>query len=708
LRIPFAHSLDAAIATDRCLALSARRPARLLLLLLGVASLLVALKDLGRHADSPAVFANALACVWLTVAVVGICSGRSLGLARGVLIGTLVLGCLRAVVSAWGVPMGWTLSEEMDAQGQVATSQSMIGDLDFGPGAVPAHLINDGGKFNFYAARDMNLDRTKLPVALTATAFVAGQGSLRISSSSPIRITVGSEVTELRPPIVDYERELSLPGEERIEISMAPTEVDRAALRVQPIGVQLYAQPTADQMMSVHRWLGRLASVLDLFVIVGSLWIVARVARHGLAATTRRRLLPAALVALVLFLVLAPELLTWFSQHDSLPVLSGGDDWLTYETFARDIRDNSPLMLMGKPMGQADAFYYQPLYSYVVALGHLVVGESVQGIVLLQLLGMGLVFVLVFLSLPENASRAIALALVVLGTGIFREWVLMAGRLLSENLLMVLFAALLCVISRLKPVPSTASMALVGVLLGIAMLARSTSWVIVPFVLVLLLRGVPRRELASRVIVVLAPIIMLAVLVPVRNVVAAGTPALLPTSGSVNLYMGNVPAGRKLTSEPWIGWSKSYDARLVAVAEAVVNAPDQVAKKLSDKAIYVLGFPRSLDSDNPVLFWPILSLWIMAPLAALTRRHSRLASACLILAISHCLTLILIFPNTYFYRLEMPATLPLAIWDTIAVAQILDGLPDPSGAGRQFKRAVARLGMAGGGRGEAAPEVVGP
>ena len=457
------------------------------------------------------------------------------------------------------------------------------------------------------------------------------------------------------------------------------------------MGVGVYAEPTAGKLMTVRRWLGMGAGILDPLAIAWSLLLAAGLVTRRLTGLSRQRLLGVGLMSLLLFFVLIPSLLTWFSQHSSLPVLSGGDDWLTYESFARDIRENSPLMLAGRPLGKADPFYYQPLYPYAVAIGHLVVGESVQGIVLLQVLGAGLVVFLAFAMMPDGIFPNVALLLVALGSGIVSEWMQMADRLLSENLLMLLFALLLLLISRLKAVPGPGGVALVGILLGIAGLARSTSWVAVPFIAFLLLRGTPRRELPTRLAVLMLPIVLLAGLVPARNLVAAGTPALLPTSGSINLFMGNVPTGRKLPGEPWVTLSKTYDPRLVAVAEAVVDVPDQVAEKVANKAVYVLGFPRSMDADNPVIFWPVLSLWMLAPLGFLTRRHSRLAQASLVLAVAHAISLVLVFPNNYYYRLEMPATLPLAIWDAIAVASLLEGLPNPSWAGSQVKRLTLLL-----------------
>ena len=51
-------------------------------------------------------------------------------------------------------------------------------------------------------------------------------------------------------------------------------------------------------------------------------------------------------------------------------LLSGGNDWLAYESYARDVLLSGPLMTEGRALGQGAPFYYQPLYIYWVALTH--------------------------------------------------------------------------------------------------------------------------------------------------------------------------------------------------------------------------------------------------------------------------------------------------------------------------------------------------
>src|SRR5207245_6084378 len=72
-------------------------------------------------------------------------------------------------------------------------------------------------------------------------------------------------------------------------------------------------------------------------------------------------------------------------------ILSGLDDWLIYESSARDILLNGLLMDGGQ--GHAAPFYGQPLYPYVLALAHRLTGESLFGPLALQFAALGLVLV---------------------------------------------------------------------------------------------------------------------------------------------------------------------------------------------------------------------------------------------------------------------------------------------------------------------------
>ena len=100
-----------------------------------------------------------------------------------------------------------------------------------------------------------------------------------------------------------------------------------------------------------------------------------------LAATDRERRAQ----ALSLFAAVAAEALRFaWPWATRVMMLVGGDDPLTYETYARDILFNGILMSGGQPLGQGEPFYYQAFYPYFLARHALVFGEFMFGALLVQ------------------------------------------------------------------------------------------------------------------------------------------------------------------------------------------------------------------------------------------------------------------------------------------------------------------------------------
>ena len=89
-------------------------------------------------------------------------------------------------------------------------------------------------------------------------------------------------------------------------------------------------------------------------------------------------------------------------------MLAGGDDTMTYESYARDILFNGILMSGGKPLGQGEPFYYQAFYPYFLAGTHAVFGEFMFGAVLVQrLLAAFAIVKLVEIAIRFTTERAL-------------------------------------------------------------------------------------------------------------------------------------------------------------------------------------------------------------------------------------------------------------------------------------------------------------
>src|SRR5581483_2820533 len=484
------------------------------------------------------------------------------------------------------------------------------------------------------------------------------------------------------------------PTEQRLRVDVAAQDLSGAALQAQLEAATGYVAPTSGRL----QWLRRAAAAADPWLNVATLLLALVVVLASLSKRLRSR--PRQWYAWLvvglgagLFYGL-PTLTDWASQASRLAVLSAGDDWFTYESFARNIRAGSLLMLQGAPLGHAEAFYYQALYPYLLALEHFALGPSVKGPILMQSLAVVAASVLLAFTLPARMESLVALLLVI-ASGVMLEWFTLSTYLLSENALLMCLAVLLFLVSRLGERPAMRQLMLVGTVMGLAILSRSTAWLALPFVLAVVCWDTDRTVFGRRLAACGVPVLLLVMLIPARNWLAAGFPTPIPSSGSINIYQGLVPQGRTITTEPWLTWSKTYYSNVVASAEAVVNAPGQVGLKLANKALYVLGFPRTLASgDVPVVFFPVFLTWLLVLAGILTHRHSRLAWTALALGVSHAFTLVIFFPNNYYYRLLIPAMLPLAVWDALAIGSLLCGLPQPSKLGARLKRALIELELA--------------
>jgi hypothetical protein len=130
---------------------------------------------------------------------------------------------------------------------------------------------------------------------------------------------------------------------------------------------------------------------------------------------------PREAIAVVFAIVAADALIFALPVLNRVMILSGGDDWLTYETMSRDIGLHGLWMADGALLGHGRSFYYQPLYPYFLVACHWAFGDGLFGIYLMQRLlagaavvAMWRIFVVPALALALRGSRRRWSALVVL------------------------------------------------------------------------------------------------------------------------------------------------------------------------------------------------------------------------------------------------------------------------------------------------------
>lgn len=609
--------------------------------------------------------------------------------------------------------------------------------LDFQGDSFPLYFLNDNVRFNYY--RDDEPDRATLPFAARWHGWLdvpadgeyrfwltaAGRGRLELAGAGPLEIDNAGQAGTIersfrlsagpRPITVEYDRRA---GEE----ARLAVEWDNGRGRAALAGPVLSAEP-ARLPPGLTSPLGLVARALDVAYVLGlamfSAWLLqARYRPIRARSSDRPALLAAApvaavgppsmaargtplkdrsanpLLALLLAGVFAYAALTSLDLHERVVLLDGGADWLTYETYARDIQLNGPLMPLGRPIGKGRPFFFQPFYPYALAAFHWLTGEGLYGVVVLQLFGIGVAGVLVYYladRLFGRLSGAFALLLTLGVLGPFQlDWV--SRRLLSENIYFWLVPATALAFMRLgdgqclpAARPARWDLALVaGVLLGLACVTRGPTLLWVPAVLLLTYcrltssAGQSDRRFSRRIAVGLVGMAALAclaavALVPVRNWIVAGQPSLVATNGVATMELAHPlsPAVdlRGVEKNP-VYRAVKLDYAIIQFVEFIRQDPLGYAATLVPLGLYALGLPGWLEPDSPIR-WELVGLVALygAYLAFSVRRAPSAALLLHSFVWLHFAMMMVFLPNVYGYRQVLPMYILLAVFGGQVLAQ---------------------------------------
>ena len=565
----------------------------------------------------------------------------------------------------------------------------------------PLYFFNDNLRFNYYQPDEP--DRASLPFSVRWQGLldVPAEGNYRfwLTAVGSAELAIGGtelsvEAREraervsravrlpagLSPIRAEYERRGGAPAELLVEWDLggAPTPLAAPYLLARPAPVSgLPAEPF------------RLAAgALDLLFLLGLagysvalVWAALAGERAAARAGARPGLarLERPLLALLLGGVLLYAALTSLELRGRVVLLEGGADWLTYETYARDIQLNGPLMTLGKAIGKGRPYFFQPFYPYALAFGHWLTGEDLYGVVVLQLFGLGLAGVLIYYLGKRLFGAGAGLAALALVLGLLfplqLDWV--ARRLLSENLYFWLLpaAALACLAQAERP--STGRALLAGALLGLCCLTRGPTLLWVPPALAIVWRlskqaGRPGGGRAA--LVATAACVAVVGLVPLRNHVVARQPSLVATNGMATMELAH-PLTERVRLE---GTEKTPLYRALRLDESVIRYveflrqdPLGYAATLVPLGLYALGLPGMLEPGSAVR-WELLglvglygayALGLGRPLAG-RRFRLALAPTWLLHAFIwlHFGVMMVFLPNVYGYRQVLPMYLFLAVF----------------------------------------------
>jgi hypothetical protein len=533
--------------------------------------------------------------------------------------------------------------------------------LHFEPGRyeLPLNFFNDNSRFSFFQVRPR--DRNLLEFsARWSGVWMAPAGVDAIYVEPP---DAKGEV------FVDGERVQGnvaiTPGWHRLDVALsspygASRRFSAGTIRggeyVPFDSTEVVTQQIRDWQMTSARILRVVRSIADIAALAAVAIVFARgvwkkLASLRLPATDRaRREQAIAIFAAAAAIEALRFAWPWAAR---VMMLVGGDDTLTYETYARDILFNGILMSGGMPLGEGEPFYYQAFYPYFLAGTHAVFGDFMFGSVLVQrLLAAFAIVKLVEMAIRFTEERAWIVALPIAAAFIGWKFWPIAAQPLNESLYVPMLVAATAATIRLCDHPRGSGAMWTGILSGVATITRSTAivgWLLAWPAAWLALRSKPGR---GRVLTI-AIVSFLAVfsLVALRNWIVAGVPAPMPTEGAITLLGGNEPpAGLEISAARRPLYNRLGISDITAtVIEFAITEPGQFALNLWRKAIFVLGFyepyaPGWGYSPIYILTWTsaLAGLWL-----AVKHRHGSMWPIMIpaLIAATQFIAIVVVYPK---------------------------------------------------------------
>ncbi len=407
-------------------------------------------------------------------------------------------------------------------------------------------------------------------------------------------------------------------------------------------------------------WIGRtiVGGVIVVWLALG----VAGLRRAGPEAWWRAAIWSAPLVYLIYGMLLeAPS-------AGKATILSGLDDWLIYESSARDILLNGWRMDGGQ--GHAAPFYGQPLYPYVLAALHRLTGESLFGPIAVQFAALGCVVtgtaVLARRAFGGLLDGIVAAAVLLVLLQAEPEHFKIARQLFNENLYMPLVIASLIVLVSLarrdRPVAWWQAL-LAGGLLGLTAISRSQFLLCVPFGMLIVWLAWRRHAAPALLATLLIGVGVVLAIAPVtaRNWIVSGQFVPISSSGGASLLeFHRPPAG--LIDQSAIDHDPLYDSLHLDQSTRTVVAfaradPGGYLATLLPLGAHSIGLQGR---NDPGVYWPLLATVVLYVVSFGLRRTRKLHVWPIHAFVgTHLLVLMLFEADTYGYRLVMPMYAPM-------------------------------------------------
>ena len=553
--------------------------------------------------------------------------------------------------------------------------------LHFEPGIsdLPLNFFNDNSRFNFFQVRPRERHRLEFSVRWSGMWWVADDAT-HIYVEAPEatgEVFVDGQLAAGEIPIT--------PGWHRLDVTLlspygAPRLFSAGTIQDgerRPFdSSEVVTQQIRDWQMTVARVLRIFRTIADIaaLVLIGAvlarrIWAKLRALWQPAGDRDRRD------QVIALFAAAAAIEALWFAWPwaTRVMILVGGDDTLTYESYARDILFNGILMNGGKPPGQGEPFFYQALYPYFLAGTHVIFGEFMFGALLVQSLLAALAVVkLVEIAISYTTERAWIVALPVAAFFIAWKFWPIARQPLNESLYVPLLVTSAAASIKLCNHRTLRSAINTGIVSGLATITRTTAllaWALVWPAMWLALKGTPAR---ARLLAVMAACFLAVFsLIAIRNWIAAGVPTPIPMEGAITLLGGNEPPPGLTIAASRRPFYDRYgiSEHTATVIEYALTEPRLFALNLGRKALFVLGFyepyaPGWGYSPVYILTWTtaMAGLW----LAARRRKGSIWPIMIpLLIAATQFIAIVIIYPKGE--RLVVPIHTLLIPYSAVAI-----------------------------------------
>ena len=586
---------------------------------------------------------------------------------------------LRLLASTLLPPTGWTAryyandawqgEPEWSSEFRLPDATRVDRSLSFSGRSFPTHYLN-GARFEHGVDREVALPMTvewsglfevdaadvvEFEMAATGWASIAFDQNAR-----PLETGVASGAHAVGPGahrvVVRYRKPAGSEG------------LFRLALRARSTGESLRMFPNAaaaaQPSIAGLPYLAMSLDIVCLAILAATGVVVMRAAWHS---TWRLN----AAVAAALFLVLGMQ-----GFFAALPFarafhsLTGGDDWLGFESRARDVLQHGLLMTLGKPLGEGAAYFYHPFYSYWLALVHWLTGESLFGPVFANFLLLAATATMMWWLLrdlfgPIAALSGVAALLLLFEIDFIRYYTV---TLLSENLYIFTVTACLIHFARWASSGSRTMLLSAGVWAGISAATRPAMMMFfVPAVLVVVALELRRAERRARVA---TPLIFagswLAAVAPftVRNWIVARRLVLISDSLGGTFIVHNVPP--PIDPAPYLErYSGGILASFNVLWQIVWDHPAAFVALQAKKLGFSLGMVHWYADYRPHPELVMVTLLFITMLVLSRTLRSPMLWPVYAFVIAHVASMALTSPWNYGYRLILP---PFVYTTTLAVA----------------------------------------